>query len=73
MKRYQVQLNSEERTIRNWWQRAGWHCQTFHERQLDQSQLELGQVQADEVNVRTQKGSICMAGRFTRLHFAVRY
>lgn len=51
----------DERTVRNWWQRAGVHCQTFHECLLDQNQLELGQVQADEIKARTQKGSIWMA------------
>ena len=51
----------DERTVRNWWQRAGLHCQAFHERLLDQNQLELGQVQADEIKARTQKGSIWMA------------
>lgn len=51
----------DERTVRNWWQRAGRHCQTFHERMLDQNQLELGQVQADEIKARSQKGSIWMA------------
>jgi hypothetical protein len=51
----------DERTVRNWWLRAGLHCQTFHERMLDQKQLELGQVQADEIKARTQKGSIWMA------------
>jgi transposase-like protein len=51
----------DERTVRNWWQRAGVHCQTFHECLLDQNQLELGQVQADEIKAKTQKGSIWMA------------
>ena len=51
----------DERTVRNWWQRAGMHCQTFHEHLLDQNQLELGQVQADEIKARTQRGSIWMA------------
>jgi len=51
----------DERTVRNWWQRAGLHCQAFHERLLDQNQLELGQVQADEIKARTQKGPIWMA------------
>ena len=51
----------DERTVRNWWQRAGRHCQRFHERMLDQNQLELGQVQADEIKARSQKGSIWMA------------
>jgi len=51
----------DERTVRNWWQRTGLHCQAFHERLLDQNQLELGQVQADEIKARTQKGPIWMA------------
>lgn len=51
----------DERTARNWWQRAGVHCQTFHECLLDKNQLELGQIQADEIKARTQKGSIWMA------------
>lgn len=29
----------DERTVRNWWQRAGVHCRTFHECLLDQNQL----------------------------------
>jgi hypothetical protein len=51
----------DERTVRNWWQRAGGHCQTFHERMLDKNQLELGQVQADEIKAKTQKGPLWMA------------
>jgi transposase-like protein len=37
-----------ERTVRNWWQRAGRHCQAFHERLVEDNQLDLGQVQADD-------------------------
>jgi transposase-like protein len=51
----------DERTVRDWWRRAGLHCQIFHERLLDQNQLELGQVQADEIKAKTQKRSIWMA------------
>ena len=51
----------DERTVRNWWRRAGLHCQAFHECMLDQNKLELGQVQADEIKAKTQKGSIWMA------------
>lgn len=36
-------------------------CQTFHAHRLDQNQLELGQVPADEIKVRTQKGTLWMA------------
>ena len=43
----------DERTVRNWWQRAGRHCQVFHERLVEQHQLDLGQVQADEIKAKT--------------------
>jgi len=56
-----IALLVDERTVWKWWQRAGEHCQTFHEHLLDQNQLELGQVQADENKAKTQKGSIWMA------------
>jgi len=51
----------DERTVRAWWQRAGLHCQTFHEHLLDKNQMELGQIQADEIKAKTQKGSIWVA------------
>ena len=51
----------DERTVRSWWQRAGQHCQAFHERLVEDNQLDLGQVQADEIKVKTQQGPIWMA------------
>jgi hypothetical protein len=51
----------DERTVRNWWQRAGQHCQAFHERLVEDHQLDLGQVQADEIQVKTQRGPIGVA------------
>ena len=51
----------DERTVRNWWQRAGQHCQVFHERLVEQHQLDLGQVQADEIKAKTQRGPIWIA------------
>ncbi len=54
-------IGINERTVRNWWQRAELHCQAFHERLLDQNQLRLGQIQAEEIKARTEKGSIGMA------------
>lgn len=51
----------DERTVRDWWQRAGRHCQTVHEHTLGSSQLDLQQVQADEIKVKTQKGTFWMA------------
>ena len=51
----------DERTVKNWWQRAGAHCQKVHEHMVGQSQLDLGQVQADEIKVKTQGGIMWMA------------
>lgn len=51
----------DERTVRNWWQRAGQHCQAFHERLVEDNQLDLGQVQADEIRAKTQRGPIWVA------------
>ena len=35
-------IGIDESTVPNWRQRAGLRCQTFHERLVDQSQLESG-------------------------------
>ncbi|MCP4490604.1 MAG: IS1 family transposase [Gammaproteobacteria bacterium] len=51
----------DERTVKNWWRRAGKHCQEVHEHVVGQSQLDLQQVQADEIKVKTQGGTIWMA------------
>ena len=51
----------DERTVKKWWQRAGEHCQMVHEHLVEQSQLDLQQVQADELKVKVQGGSIWMA------------
>lgn len=51
----------DERTVRNWWQRAGQHCQAFHERLVEDHHLDLGQVQADEIKAKTQRGPIWVA------------
>jgi transposase-like protein len=51
----------DERTVRDWCQRAGVHCQSLHEHLVEKSQLDLQQVQADEIKVKTQNGSIWMA------------
>ncbi len=51
----------DERTVKKWWQRAGEHCQQVHEQVVGQSQLDLGQVQADEIKVKTQRGTIWLA------------
>ena len=51
----------DERTVGEWLRRAGRHCQGVHERTVGQSQLDLEQVQADEIKVKTQAGSFWMA------------
>lgn len=51
----------DERTVKNWWQRAGVHCQAVHEAVIASHTLDLQQVQADEIKVKVQGGSIWMA------------
>jgi transposase-like protein len=51
----------DERTVRDWWLRAGQQCEALHAYLLGQGQLDLQQVQADEIKVRTQRGSFWMA------------
>lgn len=51
----------DERTIRNWWKRAGVHCQQVHEAVFASHTLDLQQVQADEIKVKVQGGSVWMA------------
>lgn len=51
----------DERTVRDWWCRAGQHCQAFHEDLVEHHSLDLDQVQADEIKVKTQQGPMWMA------------
>jgi transposase-like protein len=51
----------DERTVRQWWLRAGQQCEAVHDYLLGHCQLDLQQVQADEIKVRTQRGSFWMA------------
>jgi transposase-like protein len=51
----------DERTVKEWWRRAGEHCQAVHEHIVGQSELDLGQVQADEIKVKTQMGTLWLA------------
>ncbi len=43
----------DERTVQDWWRRAGKHCQAVHEQKVEQAKLDLQQVQADEIKVKT--------------------
>jgi transposase-like protein len=51
----------DERTVSAWHRRAGQHCQQVHEHLVENSQQDLEQVQADEIKVKTQKGTFWMA------------
>jgi transposase-like protein len=51
----------DERTVCDWWQRAGKHCQAVHEHKVEQAKMDLQQVQADEIKVKRQDGHFWMA------------
>jgi len=51
----------DERTVCAWQARAGKHCQQVHAHWVENSQHDLQQVQADEIKVKIQKGTIWMA------------
>jgi hypothetical protein len=51
----------DERTVQAWLARSGQHCQRVHEALIGTAQLDLGQVQADELKVKTQGGQVWMA------------
>ncbi len=55
-----VAFRLDERTVRDWQQRAGQHCECVHA-QLVQQPRELGQVQADEIRVKQQGQIIWLA------------
>jgi transposase-like protein len=51
----------DDETVRAWLKKAGQHCQGVHEHYMEQSSLELEQVQADEIKVKIQGGTVWMA------------
>lgn len=51
----------DERTVRNWHERAGKHCQAMHETMVSQKPMDLQQVQSDEIKVKVQDGHYWMA------------
>jgi transposase-like protein len=53
----------DERTVSDWQKRAGQHCQQVHEHLVENSQHDLEQVQADEIKVKIQKGTIWVPTR----------
>ncbi len=51
----------DERTITAWQQKAGQHAKQVQEALVCQGQVDLGQVQGDELYVKTQRGTLWMA------------
>jgi len=51
----------DERTVSDWYERAGNHCQRVHEHQVENRSQDLQQVQADEIKVKALKGTYWMA------------
>jgi transposase-like protein len=56
-----VAFGFDERTVAAWGQRAGRHCRQLHEALLQQGQLDLQHVQADELWVKVVGGCVWMA------------
>jgi transposase-like protein len=56
-----VAFSFDERTVKDWWRRAGEHCRAVHGHVVGESELDLGQVQADEIKVKTQAGTLWLA------------
>ncbi len=51
----------DERTVARWEKEAGTHCRGVHEHVVEAGRVELGQVQADELRVRTVGGVMWLA------------
>jgi transposase-like protein len=54
-----------ERTVSAWQQKAGDHAKQVQEAVVCQGQVDLGQVQGDELYVKTQRGTVWMATAMT--------
>jgi transposase-like protein len=51
----------DERTVADWHTKAGRHAQEVQEQEVCQGHIDLGQVQGDELYVKTQYGTVWMA------------
>jgi len=51
----------DERTVTAWQQKAGQHAKQVQEALVCQGQVDLGQVQGDELYLKTQRGTVWMA------------
>jgi hypothetical protein len=54
-------LELDERTVGDWQQKAGNHCQQVHAHLVQEQPVDLQHLQADEIKVKSQFGSLCMA------------
>ena len=54
-------MGLDERTVRSWWLKSGEQSEGVHASVIGASQLDLQQVQADEIKVKTRGGTIWMA------------
>ena len=50
----------DRRTVKQWWQRAGRHCEAFHQQFVATAQLDLQHAQADEIKVKMWGRSLWM-------------
>jgi transposase-like protein len=53
-----VAFQIDERTVWRWLRQAGQHCEALHERIVSNGHLDLGQIQADELKVKTYTGTV---------------
>ena len=60
-----VAFQLDERTVAAWQAKAGQHGEAIQAGVVCQGQVELGQVQADELKVKTQRGAVWMATAMT--------
>src|SRR5919205_37478 len=51
----------DERTVADWQQKAGQHARQIQDQLVCQGQVDVGQVQGDELYVKTQRGTVWMA------------
>ena len=56
-----VAFGLDVRTVRDWVKKAGIHCKEVHEYFMEETALDLEQIQADEIKVKAQGGSLWMA------------
>ena len=55
-----IAFGLDERTVWAWLERAGKHCQAVHEQWVVGADLALTQIQADELKVKTYRGTVWM-------------